>query len=114
MYAFTGKGKTKKLTEADALDVLAGITPWTLASGIDSSNTELIFLVLCEVDDTIGCVLHHGMRGSAPSQVAHYPLLHNVALDVSTTIVSWLCPLDGDGVLGRFQTTWSSRGTRRI
>lgn len=59
--ASIGDTKPEILTEADALDVLTWVTPWTLAGGIDSSDTELIFLVLCEVDDTVGGVLHHCM-----------------------------------------------------
>lgn len=70
------------LTEADALDVFTWVAPWALASSIDGSDPELILLVFGKVDDTVSGVLDHGVGGSAPAQVAHYPLLHNVALDV--------------------------------
>lgn len=102
------------LTEADALDVFTWVTPWALASSIDSSNPELILCVFCEIDDTVSGVLDHGMGSSAPAQVTHNPLLHNISLNVCSTIMAWLGPLDGDGIFRRLQSTWSSRGTRRI
>lgn len=108
------RNRLEQLTEADALDVLAGVTPGSLSSSVDGGCTELVYLVFGQVDDTVGGVLDHAVGSLAPGQVTHDTLLHHIALDVRSTVVSRLAPLDGDGVFGGLQAARSTRWTRRI
>ena len=90
--------KIELLTEANALNVLAWITPWALSSKVNSSNSELIDLIFDEINDTVSCISDSTMASLAPAVLTNNSLFNNISLNWRATIVTWFRPLNSNRI----------------
>lgn len=71
---------------------------WTLAKGVDSTNTELVAGLFRKVGNgNLCCVDGLSSVASLPRLSANLPPVHDVALDRHRAVTVRRRPLDGDG-----------------